>query len=164
MIHDDDYYNCGQVIVFFATARLTQFMSMLFTQVFHLPTMEIHSRRAQVIITSSAFRYLGSQLSESLFSLLSTDRTSAQPPRTSLGNLAMSSFSAPMSQPEASILLSLLRNEGLYTYPQRALSQAWITRMSRSYFRWGAHQTGNSTYTALVGLHEQASKAKGCFF
>jgi superfamily II DNA/RNA helicase len=33
--------------VFFATARLTQFMSMLFTQVFHIPTLEIHSRRAQ---------------------------------------------------------------------------------------------------------------------
>jgi ATP-dependent RNA helicase MSS116 len=47
-----------KVIVFFATARLTQFMSMLFTQVFHLPTMEIHSRRAQDkrTATSDEFR------------------------------------------------------------------------------------------------------------
>jgi hypothetical protein len=37
-----------QILVFFATARLTQFMSMLFTQVFKIPTLEIHSRRAQV--------------------------------------------------------------------------------------------------------------------
>lgn len=36
-----------KILVFFATARLTQFMSMLFTQVFHIPTLEIHSRRAQ---------------------------------------------------------------------------------------------------------------------
>jgi len=54
MASEPDY----KIIVFFVTARLTQFMAALFNSCLGIPTLEIHSRKSQGnrTTTSQSFR------------------------------------------------------------------------------------------------------------